>query len=120
MEVDDRTAELYSKQGNCDITELVVTDEVTQCEICEEHMARRMCFCECGSILPEQPSGMKETLKEAPKQAMVRTNGLQWRTRGHAGSLSLSQIQKSKIIKPRNITSETYRRNNSQVVLVDG
>ena len=36
-EVDERTPDLHSKQGNTDITDLVVVDEVTQCEVCKEH-----------------------------------------------------------------------------------
>ena len=31
-ELTERTAELYSKQGNADIPELVIIDETTQCE----------------------------------------------------------------------------------------
>ena len=38
--MDARTAELYSKQGNIDIIELVVIDETTQCEKCKEHIAK--------------------------------------------------------------------------------
>ena len=40
-EVDARTAELYSNQGNTDITELELIDETTQCEKCEVHHAKR-------------------------------------------------------------------------------
>ena len=43
-EVDKRTAELYSEQGNIDITEIVVIDETMQCEKCQEHHAKRKCF----------------------------------------------------------------------------
>ena len=39
--MNERTAELYSKQGNTDITELVDIDETTQCENCKEHDAKQ-------------------------------------------------------------------------------
>ena len=52
-EVDARAAELYSKPGNTDITELVVIDETTPCEECQEHNATRKSFCNCGSILQQ-------------------------------------------------------------------
>ena len=40
-EVDEHTAEFHSEQGDSDITTVVVIDEMTQCEACEEHNARR-------------------------------------------------------------------------------
>ena len=52
-EGDARTAELYSKQRNSGITELVVIDETTQCEKCTEHNAKGKSFCTCGVILQE-------------------------------------------------------------------
>ena len=52
-EVDARTAELYSKQGNIDITEFVVIDETKQCEKCREHNAKGKSFCTGGIILQE-------------------------------------------------------------------
>ena len=52
-EVDGRTAELYSKQGNIDITEFVVIDEITQCKVCEEYNAKGKSFCTGGTILQE-------------------------------------------------------------------
>ena len=51
MEVNARTAELYSEQCNTDITELAVIDETTQCEKCKEHNAEGKSFCICGFIL---------------------------------------------------------------------
>ena len=44
-EEDERTTELYSKQGNTDITELVGIDEMTQSEICKEHNAKERSCC---------------------------------------------------------------------------
>ena len=32
-EVNERTAELYSKQGNSDITELLIFDDILQCKV---------------------------------------------------------------------------------------
>ena len=49
-EVDERAADLYSKQGLTDITELVVIDETTQCEKCKEHDAKRKVFLHMWSI----------------------------------------------------------------------
>ena len=40
MEVNTRTAELSSEQGNTDFTVLVVIDETTQCGKCKEHNAK--------------------------------------------------------------------------------
>ena len=40
-EVEARTAELHSKQGNTDITELIVTDGTTQCEKCKETQCKK-------------------------------------------------------------------------------
>ena len=51
-EVGRRTADLYRKQGNTDITELVVINEMSQCEACKEHNAKGKSFCTCGSIVP--------------------------------------------------------------------
>ena len=51
-EEDECTAELYNKQGNTDITELVLIDEMTQCEACKEHNAKEKSFCTCEPILP--------------------------------------------------------------------
>ena len=48
-----RTAELYSEQGNIDITEFVVIDETKQCEKCKEHNAKGKSFCTGGIILQE-------------------------------------------------------------------
>ena len=42
--VDERTAELYSEQGNDDITELVICEETTQCEICQKHNRKGKLF----------------------------------------------------------------------------
>ena len=39
-EVNERTAELHSKDGNTDTTELVVIDETTQCETCKTPNAK--------------------------------------------------------------------------------
>ena len=36
-----RTAELYSKHGNTDVTELVVIDDTTQCEKSKRHNGER-------------------------------------------------------------------------------
>ena len=63
-EVDERTAELYSLQGNIDITEVVVVDEMTQCKTCLEHNAKGKPFCACGLILQELSAGRTETLKK--------------------------------------------------------
>ena len=52
-DVNERTAELYSKQGNKDVTELAVFDETTQCETRRRHNAKGMSFCTCGIILHE-------------------------------------------------------------------
>ena len=52
-DVDERTAELYSKQGIADVTELMVIDETTQCEVCEGHNTKGKYLCTCGSILQE-------------------------------------------------------------------
>ena len=38
--MDARTAELYSEQGNTDLTELTVINERTQCENGKEHGAK--------------------------------------------------------------------------------
>ena len=50
-EVNARTAEMLSEQGNSDLTELVVIGVTTQCEACEEHIAKGESFCTCGVIL---------------------------------------------------------------------
>ena len=71
MEVDEHTAELYSKHGNNDIAELVVNDETAQCEKCQEHHAKVKSFCTCGSILQELSSEKTKTLKETAAQVMV-------------------------------------------------
>ena len=42
--MDAPTAAVYSEQGNMDITELMVIDEMTQCEKCKEHNAKGMSF----------------------------------------------------------------------------
>ena len=79
------TAELCSKQGNTHITEVVVIDEMAQCEVCEEHNAKGKSFCKCGSMLQELSADKTETSKVTTKQDMIRV--LQWRqgrTRGHA------------------------------------
>ena len=44
IEVNARTAELYSKQGNTDITEI---DETTQCGNCKEHIEKEESYCTC-------------------------------------------------------------------------
>ena len=63
----ERTAGLYSEQGNTDISELMVIDEMTQCDISEEHYAKGKCPCRCGTILRELSAGTTETLKENDK-----------------------------------------------------
>ena len=116
-EVNARTVEVYCKHGNTDISELMVIDEIARSALCQEHNAKGMTFCKCGSFLPELHAGMKETLKDTTKQVMVRLSSLQWRkgrTRGHAGS-----IQKAQNIKLRSITTEKHRTSNSKVVQTD-
>ena len=39
--VNERTAELYSKRGQTNLSGLVVIDETTQCEKCKEHMQKK-------------------------------------------------------------------------------
>ena len=51
-DVDERTAELYSKQGNTDVIELEVIDEMTQCEVCKEQ-----------ELSAEKTETLKETTK---------------------------------------------------------
>ena len=59
-EVNERTADLYSKQGHTDITELAVIDETTQWETFKRHKAKGKPFCTCGIFLevfsPEKTS----------------------------------------------------------------
>ena len=43
--MDALTAELYSKQGNIDTTELADIGKTTQCGKCKEHNAKRKSFC---------------------------------------------------------------------------
>ena len=52
-EVNTRTAELCSKQGNTDISELPVIDATTQCEKCKEPNAEGKSFCKYGVIVQE-------------------------------------------------------------------
>ena len=52
MEVDKRSAKLHTKQVNTDITELMISDETTQCEKNKDDNAKGKYFCKCGSILP--------------------------------------------------------------------
>ena len=73
-----RTAELYSKQGNTDVTELVDIDETAQFEKCNKLSAKESSFCACGVILQELSAEQKKTLKEATAQVMIRSSGLQW------------------------------------------
>ena len=90
-EVDERTAELCSKQGNTDITELVVIDEMPQFKICKEHSTKGPTFCACGSILQELPAQKTETLNKTTRHVMIHLNSLHLRRRrtsGHAGSLN--------------------------------
>ena len=70
-EVDARTVELYSKQGNTDIKEHLIIDEMTQCEICDEHHARVESFCKCGQFCQGYKQDMKETLVETTKQVRI-------------------------------------------------
>ena len=80
-EVNTRTAALYSKQGSTDLTELMVVDEMTQCQVCREHNAEGKSFCKRGPFLQELSSEKTETLKETTAQ---------WRkgrSQGHAGTL---------------------------------
>ena len=59
--MDARKAELYSKPGNTDITELVVIDVTTQCEKCKEHNAKGNSFLHMWSnsagIISRQDNG---------------------------------------------------------------
>ena len=90
-EMDERTAELYSEQGDADITELVDMDEMTTCDSYKEHNAKGKSFCACGSILPGPQTGTQGSLKETTKQLMIRGNSLQLRkgrTRGEVGTLT--------------------------------
>ena len=77
VEVDERTAELHSKKGNTDISELVVIDEMTQWSPCTcRSYSARIFFRKKGNV---------------QRQVMLRLRSLQWRrgrTRGHAGFLS--------------------------------
>ena len=63
-EVDARTAELYSREGNTDITELMVIDETTQCDECE-HNAKGKSFCTCGVTLQESLQDAKHHFRKA-------------------------------------------------------
>ena len=47
-DVNERTAELYSKQGHTDITELVVINATMQCETCKIHDAKGKSFYKCS------------------------------------------------------------------------
>ena len=77
-EVDERTAELYSKQGNADI------DETTQCKNCKENNPKYKSFCTCGVILQELSAEKTKQLKETTAHVMIRFSGFRWqiRTRG--------------------------------------
>ena len=55
---------LYSKQGNTAITELVVLDELTQCNSCKEQFANGKSFLTCGLMLQELSAEKTETLQE--------------------------------------------------------
>ena len=51
------TAEfLHSEEGNTDITEVVVIDEMTRCKFCNEHNANGKSFCKCQIVLQELPA----------------------------------------------------------------
>ena len=80
-EVNERTAELHSKQGDIGTTELVVIDETTQCDECKEHKAKGKSFYTRGVILEALSAEKTHTLKEATAQLMSRLTSLQWQIR---------------------------------------
>ena len=106
-EVNERTAELYSKRGKTGITELVVIDETTRnAEKCERHNAKGKSFCTCGDILQELSVEKIELLGNTTAQVLIRLCGLQWRA-------PRSSPQQS-------IISGRHKRKNSKVVQIDG
>ena len=92
--VDARTVELYSKQGNTDITELIVIGERTQCEIYEERNAKGTSFRTRRVILQELSAERTKSLKETTAQGMIRYSGVKWQTRTRALIKHFSQTAK--------------------------
>ena len=47
---------LHSEEGNTDITEVIVIDEIARCKVCKEHGANGKSFCKCRIVLQELPA----------------------------------------------------------------
>ena len=52
-EVNRRTAELCSEQGNTDLSEIMAIDEMMQCKVCKTPNAKGKSFCTRGVTLQE-------------------------------------------------------------------
>ena len=85
-EVNERTAELYSKQRNTDITELVVIHETTQCETCKRKVMLHM-WNHSARIINRKT----QRLKPKTAHVMIRLSGLQWRSGRRSLTRHLSQ-----------------------------
>ena len=98
-EVDERTTEVHSEQGNTGSTELVVMDEMTQCEIYSKNTMQ------------------KESLFANVDQ-FFQSYMQKWRKR-FAWAGGNSQSRKPRLSKPHSIIPEKYRTIHWQVVQLD-
>ena len=102
--MDAHTVELYSEQGNTDITDLVVINKTAQCGNCKECNA----FCTCGVIVQELSAAHTKTLKDIMAQVMIRLRGLQWEVSTRGTFVKKVKNAKSRSIIPK--SNEEFRR----------
>ena len=77
-EVNARTAEWHSAQGNADLSDLMVIDDLVQCKACKIHSKWKVLL-HMWSTLQELPAEESKTLKETTAQVTIRLSCLQWR-----------------------------------------
>ena len=75
-EVDERT-DLYSNQGNSDVTEFLVIDEMTQSTCFKERNTKGEFFACVVRFCPSYKQKRRTFLKETTKQVVFRSSGLQ-------------------------------------------
>ena len=118
-DVDERTAELFSKQGNTDITEVVI-DEMALCSVCEEHSAKGKSFCKCGSTVLQ---GLSAEQTKTMKESTCADND--FNQAGHNGEKDVHEVsqelsvKKPKTIMPQSIISGKHKEIISNVVQKD-
>ena len=109
-----RTAKLHGSHGNTDITELMVIDEMTQCEMSTEYKTEGTSF-GSGSILFDLSAEKAETWRETTKQVMQFAVAKSMKTR----SCRISHSRKPRLSICKAPFPESTE-NKSQVVQKDG